>query len=178
MGRYRGEVRNGRPHGLGVLRYRNGSIYEGEFRDGSEHGLGVYRHTNGNIGYAGQWQDRLYHGFGLRRGENGSVAYAGWFNRSNVSQGVPPEDGSIAAAEVTGEPIAADGETDKARAHRMAEEAVRIASVDMMTEAAELMGQVAMRAEETGQRIRNFQRMGRYRGEVRNGRPHGLGVLR
>eukprot|EP00918_Siedleckia_nematoides_P036322 GHVU01078944.1.p1 GENE.GHVU01078944.1~~GHVU01078944.1.p1 ORF type:complete len:139 (-),score=13.00 GHVU01078944.1:191-586(-) len=91
MGRYRGEVRNGRPHGLGVRRWDNGSVwYEGEWRNGNRHGLGVWRYTNGNIGYAGQWQDHRRHDLGVMRNDDGSVIHAGWWNRDSRSQTAPP----------------------------------------------------------------------------------------
>jgi hypothetical protein len=38
--RYDGEVRNGKPHGYGVLTRRNGERYEGQWRDGKADGLG------------------------------------------------------------------------------------------------------------------------------------------
>eukprot|EP00918_Siedleckia_nematoides_P065180 GHVU01141789.1.p2 GENE.GHVU01141789.1~~GHVU01141789.1.p2 ORF type:complete len:141 (+),score=8.26 GHVU01141789.1:94-516(+) len=92
---YRGEVRDGRRHGLGVDRrpdgWPNGSVcYEGEWRNGNRHGLGVSRWANGNIGYAGQWQDTR-HGLGVERHEvRGSVVRAGWWNRNRESQTAPP----------------------------------------------------------------------------------------
>eukprot|EP00918_Siedleckia_nematoides_P083272 GHVU01182606.1.p2 GENE.GHVU01182606.1~~GHVU01182606.1.p2 ORF type:complete len:102 (+),score=12.64 GHVU01182606.1:32-307(+) len=41
---YRGDVMNGRPHGLGVKRRAGRSVaFEGEWRNGKVHGLGVRR---------------------------------------------------------------------------------------------------------------------------------------
>eukprot|EP00918_Siedleckia_nematoides_P068535 GHVU01149313.1.p1 GENE.GHVU01149313.1~~GHVU01149313.1.p1 ORF type:complete len:145 (+),score=12.44 GHVU01149313.1:45-437(+) len=80
-GDYRGEVRDGHAHGVGVLRWSNGYYvsekgdtldlpagsvdYEGEWRSGVRHGLGVMRYPNGNIRHAGQWNDRNCHGLGV-----------------------------------------------------------------------------------------------------------------
>eukprot|EP00918_Siedleckia_nematoides_P017061 GHVU01036637.1.p1 GENE.GHVU01036637.1~~GHVU01036637.1.p1 ORF type:complete len:179 (+),score=18.37 GHVU01036637.1:44-538(+) len=94
---YRGEVKDGKRHGLGVSRRPNGSVnYEGEWRNDKRHGLGVIRlsfatdpaalrypllypngmarlypngniYSNGNIWYAGQYQDGLRHGLGVHR---------------------------------------------------------------------------------------------------------------
>eukprot|EP00918_Siedleckia_nematoides_P057417 GHVU01125226.1.p1 GENE.GHVU01125226.1~~GHVU01125226.1.p1 ORF type:complete len:167 (+),score=32.60 GHVU01125226.1:71-502(+) len=91
---YRGEVKDGEAHGLGVNRwsgawmipssYKDGSVmYEGEYRNGSLHGLTLLRWPNGTISYAGQTQDgNGYHGLGVSRLEDGSVNYAGWWHRN------------------------------------------------------------------------------------------------
>eukprot|EP00918_Siedleckia_nematoides_P031743 GHVU01068707.1.p3 GENE.GHVU01068707.1~~GHVU01068707.1.p3 ORF type:complete len:114 (+),score=4.59 GHVU01068707.1:31-342(+) len=68
IGRYRGEILNGKPHGLGVTRFQNGSVAcEGEWLNGTVHGLCVQRHPNGTICYAGQFQDNRRHGYGVSR---------------------------------------------------------------------------------------------------------------
>ena len=46
---YRGKVENGKPQGLGVLRYVDGSKYVGEWNDGEENGQGTYTRTDGTI---------------------------------------------------------------------------------------------------------------------------------
>eukprot|EP00918_Siedleckia_nematoides_P074670 GHVU01163196.1.p1 GENE.GHVU01163196.1~~GHVU01163196.1.p1 ORF type:complete len:144 (+),score=14.27 GHVU01163196.1:202-633(+) len=91
-GDYRGEVMKLRAHGVGVLRYPNGSVHhEGEWRNGKPHGLGVNRRPdNGTIWYAGQWQDNHRQGLGVRRNGDGNVDYAGWWNKGDRSQTAPP----------------------------------------------------------------------------------------
>ena len=42
-GYYRGEAKNGPPHGTGILSYANQQEYEGQFVDGLPHGAGIYR---------------------------------------------------------------------------------------------------------------------------------------
>ena len=42
FGRYDGQIRDKRCHGLGVLRHPNGDRYEGEFQNGNMDGYGVY----------------------------------------------------------------------------------------------------------------------------------------
>ncbi|MFP4566658.1 MAG: NlpC/P60 family protein [Spirochaetaceae bacterium] len=55
-GTYRGELRDGEPHGAGVLRMTNGDRYEGEFRDGLFHGSGTYTWADGRS-YTGRFTD-------------------------------------------------------------------------------------------------------------------------
>ena len=38
---YKGEWKNGKPNGLGVITYRDGHKYLGEFKDGKKHGQGT-----------------------------------------------------------------------------------------------------------------------------------------
>ena len=46
-GKYKGEIENGRPNGMGSLIYRNGTRYVGEFKDGSWNGRGVFFFPDG-----------------------------------------------------------------------------------------------------------------------------------
>jgi hypothetical protein len=62
-GTYTGELRDGEPHGEGVLRLNNGDRYEGRFAGGLFHGEGTYTWADG----------RRYSG----RFENGRIAEAG-----------------------------------------------------------------------------------------------------
>jgi hypothetical protein len=39
---YTGEVARGKPHGKGVLYYKNGNHYDGSFQEGKLHGKGVF----------------------------------------------------------------------------------------------------------------------------------------
>ena len=41
--KYKGTVRNGKPNGLGVLVFHNGTRYEGEFWEGEKNGKGIKR---------------------------------------------------------------------------------------------------------------------------------------
>jgi hypothetical protein len=55
-GTYTGELRNGEPHGTGVLRLNNGDRYEGEFREGLIQGQGTYTWADGRT-YSGMFED-------------------------------------------------------------------------------------------------------------------------
>ena len=48
-GRYRGSLRNGEPHGQGVMLLDNGDRYVGEFRNGAFHGTGRYEWADGSV---------------------------------------------------------------------------------------------------------------------------------
>eukprot|EP00918_Siedleckia_nematoides_P030410 GHVU01065842.1.p1 GENE.GHVU01065842.1~~GHVU01065842.1.p1 ORF type:complete len:149 (+),score=14.47 GHVU01065842.1:31-447(+) len=91
-GHYRGEVRNGVQHGLGVHRNSDRSVdYEGEWRNGKWHGLGVDWYRNRTTLYTGQWQHSRFHGLGVMRNPDGSVRHAGWWNQDSRSETAPPE---------------------------------------------------------------------------------------
>ena len=82
--RYAGDVRDGKPHGRGVLVVpgSGGYHYEGEFRDGAEHGHGVKTGLSlGSSGagwrYEGGFRAGLLHGAGvLVKGPGGSASKA------------------------------------------------------------------------------------------------------
>jgi len=58
---YKGDVKNGKPNGLGIMNYPNGSKYVGEskyvgsWKDGKEHGQGTFTFTDG-IKWAGEFR--------------------------------------------------------------------------------------------------------------------------
>jgi len=55
---YQGQVKDGKPNGLGILIYHNGGKYVGEWKDGEENGQGTYTTSNGRK-YVGSWKDGL-----------------------------------------------------------------------------------------------------------------------
>ena len=56
MSGYRGEPRDGVPHGKGVMTWPDGSRIVGEFRDGKPRGRGVVTLPDGHR-FAGEWRD-------------------------------------------------------------------------------------------------------------------------
>ena len=54
--KYQGQVKDGKPNGLGSLTYPDGSKYVGEYKDGKYHGQGTYTLTNGSK-YVGEWRE-------------------------------------------------------------------------------------------------------------------------
>jgi len=60
-GQWNGE---GKRHGLGVLKFADGTLYAGEFNNGMNHGYGVLTFNDKSC-YAGQLEDGKYHGYGV-----------------------------------------------------------------------------------------------------------------
>ena len=61
-GVYIGKLKNGKPHGKGILKYHDGSKYVGEFEDGKCNGQGILNSQNST--YEGEWMDNHIHGRG------------------------------------------------------------------------------------------------------------------
>jgi hypothetical protein len=62
--KYVGEKKNGIPHGLGEMKWRNGDYYEGRFKNGKKHGKGLYISIDKQIEYDGEFKDDKFHGKG------------------------------------------------------------------------------------------------------------------
>ena len=83
---YEGEVINGKPHGLGTLRYDGGDQYVGAFIDGKRSGLGVMifcssRDKASHARYEGEWTADMMSGYGVHYLAAGAV-YCGEFSTS------------------------------------------------------------------------------------------------
>ena len=76
---FSGEMKEGKPHGPGILTYPNGTIYEGKFELGKLWGEGIFKHPSGII-YHGHWENNLYHGRGVLE-VPGEFTYEGEFNQ-------------------------------------------------------------------------------------------------
>ncbi len=81
---YHGDLKNGKPHGTGVLVYPSGTVYEGEFNDGARCGSGVWEHPDGPQ-YSGTWLEDRYHGWG-KLTVPGAYTYKGEWEKG-VKQG-------------------------------------------------------------------------------------------
>lgn len=55
-GEYYGEIKNGKPSGLGYAKWVDGTVYRGSWADGQRHGIGLLIKPNGEK-IAGQWFD-------------------------------------------------------------------------------------------------------------------------
>ncbi len=62
-GVYVGKLKNGKPHGKGILKYTNGSRYVGEFEEGKYQGQGMLTCCDSST-YEGEWEDNHMHGRG------------------------------------------------------------------------------------------------------------------
>lgn len=65
---YGGELRDGKPHGKGILKYYyNGKAdgkYVGAFKDGKREGEGTWTLFDGTT-YVGEWKNDKFHGRGI-----------------------------------------------------------------------------------------------------------------
>ncbi len=52
---YVGEFNNGRIHGYGKCRWKNGAVYVGNYVDGVKEGYGEYTYVDGRT-YKGMWK--------------------------------------------------------------------------------------------------------------------------
>ena len=62
-GSYIGEVKEGKPHGLGILRAKDGGYYIGQFFNNEKSGWGLYYFKSNNKYYLGQVKDEAINGF-------------------------------------------------------------------------------------------------------------------
>ena len=53
---YKGDAENGKPDGLGIMTYPDGSKYLGEYKDGKKHGQGTFTFPSG-FKYVGEFKD-------------------------------------------------------------------------------------------------------------------------
>ena len=70
--KYNGEIKNGKPEGIGDLTAYDGEKYVGEWKDGKKHGQGTFYYTDGGV-YVGEWKYGKRHGQGTRTSPNGKL---------------------------------------------------------------------------------------------------------
>jgi hypothetical protein len=98
---YKGSWKQGKPHGFGIEKYGDGSVYEGQFvegvkscydsdasipekeqefcRNGRLLKQSTYKSSSGEI-YVGEFYNGRMHGFGSYSKPDGSLAYTGQFH--------------------------------------------------------------------------------------------------
>jgi hypothetical protein len=81
---YKGDVKNEKPHGYGVMTYNDGSTYVGEWSEGKRHGHGTYSDPclfdyDDSYSYTGQWKDDMMHGQGTIQYDNGRMLISEWW---------------------------------------------------------------------------------------------------
>ena len=86
-GTYEGELdENSLRDGYGILNYnktndwKNGSIYKGNWKNNKKHGIGILYWSNSNIWYEGNWFEDEKHGEGCLYYSDGKVWYKGIYN--------------------------------------------------------------------------------------------------
>jgi hypothetical protein len=83
------------PHGSGIMRYKNGSVYSGQWNEGKMHGNGHIVWSDGSR-YAGRWIKGKRTGFGSYTWPNGEVYTGIWSNNEICGPGILYRtDGSV-----------------------------------------------------------------------------------
>ena len=89
--KYKGEVENGVPNGLGFLIFPNGDKYVGEYKDGKRNGRGTFTYNDGK--YVGEWKDGEQHGQGTITWSDGGKYVGEW------KDGIPNGQGTFTFSE-------------------------------------------------------------------------------
>lgn len=99
---YRGQMRYGRPNGLGTMT-RETSTYAGDWLDARPHGLGEELRRNSSTAensvssYAGEWRYGEPHGLGIFIWTNGDT-HIGRFSRNEGGSGILRRPGGLTYA--------------------------------------------------------------------------------
>ncbi len=81
--KYQGDVKNGKPDGLGYLIYPNGNKYVGGWKDGRKNGKGTETDRDG-FGYEGEWENGyMWNGKGYDKDGNNQYK---WVNGIRIKQ--------------------------------------------------------------------------------------------
>ena len=74
---YKGEYKDGKRNGKGILYFANGNRYEGEWKDDKRNGEGILYSANGDR-YEGEWKDDKVNGKGIFYFVNEDRFEGGW----------------------------------------------------------------------------------------------------
>ena len=85
-GIYRGECKEGIPHGVGTVTFNNGDEYRGTFADGVIEGEGKLTAADGSV-YSGDWQDGKRSGEGTFTWARGSRYVGEWLDDERHGKG-------------------------------------------------------------------------------------------
>jgi len=107
--KYKGDVENGKPNGLGVIINTNKGKYVGEWKDGKKHGQGTYTFLDDFGKYVGEFKNDKRHGQGTYYEGEGPFKgewYEGEFKDGTLWNGTSyDKDGNITGKRVNGKHI-------------------------------------------------------------------------
>ncbi len=67
--KYQGQVKDGKPNGLGFIIYPDGGKYVGSWKNGEQNGKGIFTHPEGHK-FVGDWKDnRRWNGTEYKNGK-------------------------------------------------------------------------------------------------------------
>ena len=84
--KYQGQVKDGKPNGLGIIISPDGWKYVGSWKNGDENGQGTFTGSNGEK-YVGSWKDGYFHGQGTMTYLDGTKYVGGWKDGKEHGQG-------------------------------------------------------------------------------------------
>ena len=87
IGRYVGQVVNGKAEGKGIEYYNNGDRYEGDFRNGTREGKGIYYYNDGDR-YEGDFRNDKKEGKGIDYYNNGNRYEGDFRNDKREGKGI------------------------------------------------------------------------------------------
>lgn len=85
--RYRGDLKDGLPHGKGEMRWQNCNQYRGDWVGGCVQGYGIMTWPSGKR-YEGLWQDGWQEGLGIMFYPNGSIYEGEFHNGKREGHGI------------------------------------------------------------------------------------------
>ena len=91
---YKGDVENGKPSGLGVITFPDGSKFVGEYKDGEKNGQGTFTFSWGGK-YEGEYKDGKQNGQGVETYPSGSMYVGEWKDGRKHGQGTYTQYGSL-----------------------------------------------------------------------------------
>ena len=104
--KYQGQVKDGKPNGLGIITRPNGEEYVGSWKNGKWNGHGTYTWSNGK--YVGSWKDGNRNGQGTYTSPTflGGGRWVGEWKNDNTWNGERyDKDGKITYKVVNGKKI-------------------------------------------------------------------------
>ena len=93
--KYQGQVKDGKPNGLGSLTYPDGSKYVGEYKDGKKHGQGTSTWSDGRK-YVGEYKDGIPNGQGTHTFGKGD--FEGDKYEGEYKDGIPNGQGTYTSS--------------------------------------------------------------------------------
>ncbi len=81
IGRYVGQVKDGKFDGRGIMTWKDGASYDGQWKEGTYHGQGTYTYANGDV-FKGQFKYGKKEGSGTYTYKNGQSVSGLWANDS------------------------------------------------------------------------------------------------
>lgn len=81
---YKGQLKNGIPHGSGILFLPGDNTFEGQFADGKAHGMCIYKNKDNTSSYSGTFANGLKHGCFIITPDDSKTIFAKFENNESV----------------------------------------------------------------------------------------------